>query len=45
MSIYNAIQTKVDDLMDVLDAAGVPLSDICELQAVIDELLERTTGE
>lgn len=40
MTIINKIQDKTDELLDLLDDAGVSPESLEELQAIINELLE-----
>jgi hypothetical protein len=45
MTLVNEINKKTDELLDLLDEAGVAEHDLAELEAIINELLERACEE
>jgi hypothetical protein len=45
MTLILEINKKRNELLDLLDEAGVAEHDLAELEAIIDELLERASGE
>ena len=45
MTLINEINKKTDELLYLLDEAGVSPFDLDELEAIINELLERACEE
>lgn len=43
MTLINEINKKTDELLDLLDDAGVDGRELAELEAIINELLERAS--
>ena len=45
MTLVNEINKKTDELLDLLWDAGIAEADLAELEAIINELLERACEE